>query len=41
MAKWLVGRTLDWATQVRAIAGAVVFLSKTLYSPSATPHPGV
>ena len=41
VASWLVSMTLDLVVQVRALAGDVVFLGKTLNSHSASLHPGV
>ena len=43
MASWLVRSTPDWVVRVRALARGhcVVFLGKTLYSHSASLHPGV
>ena len=44
VASWLVRSTPERAFQVRALAGdidSVVFLGKTLYSHSASLHPGV
>ena len=42
MASWLVRLTPDWVVQVLALAGVIVlFLGKTLYSHSASLHPGV
>ena len=42
MASWLVRSTPDQVVQVRALAGVIVlFLGKTLYSYSASLHPGV
>ena len=42
MASWLVHSTPNWVVQVRALAGVIVlFLGKTLYSHSASLHPGV
>ena len=42
LASWLVCLTLEQAVRVRALAGhCVVFLGNTLYSQSASLHPGV
>ena len=43
MASWLVRSFTDRVVRVRALAGrhCVVFLGKTLYSYSASLHPGV
>ena len=43
MASWLVRSFPDRVVRVRALAGShcVVFLGKTLYSYSASLHPGV
>ena len=42
VASWLVRLTPDWVVQVRTLAGVIVlFLGKTLYSLSASLHPGV
>ena len=41
VASWLVRSTPERAVRVRALAGDVVFLGKTLYSHSASLHPGV
>ena len=43
VASWLVRSTPERAVRVRALAGDIVFvfLGKTLYSHSASLHPGV
>ena len=41
VASWLVPSTPERAVRVRALAGDIVFLGKTLYSHSASLHPGV
>ena len=41
VASWLVRSSPDRVVRVRALAGGIVFLSKTLYSHSASLHPGV
>ena len=41
MASWFVRSTLDRVVRVRDLAGVIVFLGKTLYSHSASLHPGV
>ena len=43
VASWLVRSTPEQAVWVRALAGdsCAVFLGRTLYSPSASLHPGV
>ena len=41
VASWLMHSTPDWVVWVRAPAGVIVFFGKTLYSHSASRHPGV
>ena len=41
VASWLVRSTPERALRVRALAGDIVFLGKTLHPHSASLHPGV